>query len=117
MGVYQEGQRAFGPNTDCPYTDWRQGTWIKGYEAARLKAEERIAAAQCSASDPDSTELTQGEAQAFQALESLRSEGYAVIIWSPAELGDVDPGRVEELSIEKGWDIIATLTGEEHENT
>jgi hypothetical protein len=32
--VYQEGQRAANTGAPCPYTDWRAGTWLKGYEAA-----------------------------------------------------------------------------------
>lgn len=35
MEVYQEGQRAFGVGGICPYTDWRAGTWWKGYTAAK----------------------------------------------------------------------------------
>lgn len=35
MDVYQEGQRAFNSKaTRCPYTDWRAGTWAKGWAAA-----------------------------------------------------------------------------------
>ena len=35
MSVYQEGQRAFNSRELCPYTDWRKGTWTKGFEAAK----------------------------------------------------------------------------------
>lgn len=38
MEVYQEGQRAFAAGDGaCPYplTDWRAGTWSKGWLAAR----------------------------------------------------------------------------------
>ena len=34
MQVFQEGQRAFNAGTECPYTDWRAGTWAKGRAAA-----------------------------------------------------------------------------------
>ena len=34
MTVYQEGQRAYRSGDECPYTDWRAGTWAKGREAA-----------------------------------------------------------------------------------
>lgn len=46
------------------------------------------------------------------AIESLRDKGYAVIVWSPYELGDAPPQRVEERSIEQGWDTIEYLQGE-----
>jgi hypothetical protein len=39
MNVYQEGQRAFNAKTYCPYTDWRAGTWLKGYTAAKVHNE------------------------------------------------------------------------------
>jgi hypothetical protein len=39
VDVYQEGQRAFNSGVQCPYHDWRWGTWNKGYEAARLYSE------------------------------------------------------------------------------
>lgn len=35
MDVYQEGQRAFNQRGVCPYTDWRAGTWAKGFLAAK----------------------------------------------------------------------------------
>lgn len=34
MKVYQEGQRAFNSGQECPYSDWRAGTWEKGRAAA-----------------------------------------------------------------------------------
>lgn len=47
MEVYQEGQRAYGAGTECPYTDWRAKTWAKGYTAAKewhadVRAEYRV---------------------------------------------------------------------------
>ena len=39
MNVYQEGQRASGSGASCPYTDWRAGTWMKGFEAAHAYRE------------------------------------------------------------------------------
>ena len=38
MDVYQEGQRAFNSGAACLYTDWRAGTWLKGYDAAEAYA-------------------------------------------------------------------------------
>ena len=35
MNVYQEGQRALSSGANCPYTDWRKKTWVKGLDAAR----------------------------------------------------------------------------------
>ena len=46
-----------------------------------------------------------------RALASLTSEGYAVIVWTPEELGDVNPAVVETRSIELGHQIIDDLTG------
>lgn len=46
-----------------------------------------------------------------EAIESLRDEGYAVIVWAPKELGDAPPVRVEDNSIRAGWEIIEQLQG------
>jgi hypothetical protein len=35
MKVYQEGQHAYNAGLACPYTDWRKGTWTKGWQAAK----------------------------------------------------------------------------------
>lgn len=42
-------------------------------------------------------------------IEDLHSAGYAVIIWTPEELGDVPADLVEDRSIEEGHQIIADL--------
>lgn len=47
--------------------------------------------------------------QELDTLRSLRNRGYAVIVWTPDELQEADAQRVEDRSIELGWDIIATL--------
>jgi hypothetical protein len=44
--------------------------------------------------------------EAMKRVEFLRDLGYAVIVWTPDELRGVDPARVEDRSIEIGWDII-----------
>ena len=44
MYVYQEGQRAAAIDGDCPYSDWRVGTWAKGFAAARQHYWEQAAA-------------------------------------------------------------------------
>lgn len=41
-----------------------------------------------------------------EVIEYLREEGYAVIVWTPEELEEVDPGLIQDRSIELGWDII-----------
>lgn len=33
--VYREGQLAYRTGAQCPYTDWRAGTWAKGWKAAQ----------------------------------------------------------------------------------
>lgn len=47
-----------------------------------------------------------------QTVTSLRAAGYAVIVWSPEELGTAKPSKVEDRSVEDGWDTIAALQGE-----
>ena len=47
--------------------------------------------------------------QQQKAVSDLRSEGHAVIVWTPAELQGADPGRIEDRSVELGWDVIAQL--------
>ena len=46
-----------------------------------------------------------------EVLNALRHEGYAVIVWTPKELGEASPRRVEDRSIELGWDVIHDLGG------
>ena len=45
----------------------------------------------------------------LKVLRELASEGYAVIVWTPKELGDIDPQYVEERSIEFGHQIIEDM--------
>ena len=42
-------------------------------------------------------------------INAMRDEGYLVIIWSPAELGDVETSHIEDLLIERGNDMIEQL--------
>ena len=42
-------------------------------------------------------------------VEQLRSNGFAVIVWTPDELKNASPTRVEDRSIEIGWGIIEDL--------
>lgn len=42
-------------------------------------------------------------------IQKLREQGYAVIVWTPEELGGAPPRKVEDRSIELGWDVIDAL--------
>ena len=42
----------------------------------------------------------------LQTLREMRSEGYAVIVWTPEELGDADPDWVEDCSIDYGSEYL-----------
>ena len=44
-----------------------------------------------------------------KVIEELRHEGYAVIVWTPEELGTASVNRVQVRSIEIGWEIISDL--------
>ena len=41
-----------------------------------------------------------------QTIQELRDEGYAVIVWTPEELGNCPRNRLEDLSIERGAEVI-----------
>ena len=42
----------------------------------------------------------------YKTVGELRSDGYAVIIWTPEEIGDCPVNYVENISIERGWEVI-----------
>lgn len=44
------------------------------------------------------------------AMAKMQSFGYAIVVFSPEELEGADPSRVEDHLVEKGWDIISSLT-------
>lgn len=46
----------------------------------------------------------------LKVVRELGHEGYAVIIWSPEELGNASVKDVEDRSIELGYDIINSLS-------
>ena len=48
--------------------------------------------------------------QQQQAIDELRGEGYAVVIFNPEELAGVNEGRVEDRLVELGWDVISDLS-------
>ena len=42
----------------------------------------------------------------YKTVGELRSNGYAVIIWTPEELGDCPVDEIEDISVERGWEVI-----------
>ena len=42
-------------------------------------------------------------------LQALAAKGYAVIVWTPEELGNAAVKDVEDRSIEFGYEVIASL--------
>jgi hypothetical protein len=47
------------------------------------------------------------------SIMRLRNQGYAVIVWTPEELGNAEARRVEDRSIELGWEVIECLDDKE----
>ncbi len=45
-------------------------------------------------------------------IKELAAEGYAIILWTPEELNEASPSKVEERLIELGWEVIESLQGE-----
>jgi hypothetical protein len=45
------------------------------------------------------------------AIHSLRQAGYAVVTFTPDEIGDADPWRVEDRLVELGNQVIVDLGG------
>jgi hypothetical protein len=41
-----------------------------------------------------------------QALREMKAEGYAVIVWTPDEMGDIDPEWIEDASISYGNEYL-----------
>jgi hypothetical protein len=48
----------------------------------------------------------------LKVVESLRMRGYAITIFSPEELGEACPGKIEDRMCETAWEIIEWLGGE-----
>ena len=42
----------------------------------------------------------------IQVLNKLTKAGFAVIVWTPVELGDADPVDMEAYLIQQGWDWL-----------
>ena len=45
-------------------------------------------------------------------VAELRAEGYAVIIWTPEEIGDADAGHLEDIAISRGNDYLESANSE-----
>lgn len=46
------------------------------------------------------------KAEWVKVLREMRNEGYAVIVWTPVELGEIDPQWVEDASISYGNEYL-----------
>lgn len=46
-------------------------------------------------------------------IEALRSRGFVVVVWTPAEVGDAPAGHCEDRITELGHEVIGDLQGEE----
>ena len=40
-------------------------------------------------------------------MQDLAAEGYAGVVFTPEELGGVNPNKLEEALINYGWEVIA----------
>lgn len=56
---------------------------------------------------PDS--FPRGSQLEFGALKSLRSKGYAVVVFDSEELAGATPRLLEDALVEQAWDIINEL--------
>jgi hypothetical protein len=45
-----------------------------------------------------------------RAVQKMQSFGYAIVVFSPEELEGADPTRVEDLMIERGWEVVSSFT-------
>jgi hypothetical protein len=48
-----------------------------------------------------------------KAIKELRAAGWAVILWTPEELGDVKPGWVENCSISYAAEFLLEYTDDD----
>lgn len=49
----------------------------------------------------------------LEVIRQLRAEGYAVIIWTPEEIGWADIGQLEDLAISRGNEYLESANGED----
>lgn len=61
------------------------------------------------------SQITKMTPEQAKAIEDLRSEGFAVVVFYPQELGGADPDQVQDLMIERGWNAIDTLKDPKYE--
>ena len=52
----------------------------------------------------------------IKAIDSLRTRGFAVVVFNEEELEGAPADDVESRLIELGWDVIEALRGEEDED-
>lgn len=48
-----------------------------------------------------------------KTVNFLRSQGYCVVVFTPEELKQTSPTKVEDRLVETGWDIIHSFSIEE----
>lgn len=48
------------------------------------------------------TNPTPDENYVREVMENLTSHGYAVVVWTPEEIGDADPELLQDIAIERG---------------
>jgi len=49
------------------------------------------------------------ENEIFEVLKKIRAQGYAVTCFTPEELGNADPDKVQDRLCELGSDVIEVL--------
>jgi ABC-type Na+ transport system ATPase subunit NatA len=49
--------------------------------------------------------------QVEKFIQKLKNQGYAVAIFSPQDLGNVEADLIEEILVKKGWEAIAEDSG------
>jgi len=42
----------------------------------------------------------------IKAAHELKSRGFAVVVFTPDELSNTDPDQIEEIMVERGWNMI-----------
>ena len=47
-----------------------------------------------------------------QTIREMRLEGYAVVVFTPEEIGDASASFAEDIMIERGWQYIESDQGE-----
>lgn len=50
--------------------------------------------------------------QQLAVVRELRSKGYAIIVWTPEEIGDADVNQLVDLAISRGNDYLESANSE-----